>query len=132
MFLLFAGKASDAAQSAYYDPNRPQCAYVPPPSYYVSTFFLNQFMIFMYIFCTDICIFFFVGTSTILSNEWRQKNTVIVKLACPFHSIIFFLLFYTRTYYNQYHKFTCHNDYILCMLLSFQFLHHFQYFLYRL
>ncbi|XP_065215473.1 WW domain-binding protein 2 isoform X1 [Planococcus citri] len=28
------GKASDAAQSAYYDPNRPQCAYVPPPSYY--------------------------------------------------------------------------------------------------
>lgn len=34
--LIFSGKASDAAQSAYYDPNRPQCAYVPPPSYYVS------------------------------------------------------------------------------------------------
>ncbi|KAL1129114.1 hypothetical protein AAG570_013645 [Ranatra chinensis] len=29
-------KAAEAAQSAYYDPNRPQCAYVPPPAYYVS------------------------------------------------------------------------------------------------
>lgn len=28
------GRATDPAQSAYYDPNRPQCAYVPPPSYY--------------------------------------------------------------------------------------------------
>ncbi|XP_065340417.1 WW domain-binding protein 2 [Cloeon dipterum] len=27
-------KAMEAAQSAYYDPNRPQCAYVPPPAYY--------------------------------------------------------------------------------------------------
>lgn len=30
-------KAAEAAQSAYYDPNQPQCAYVPPPAYYVST-----------------------------------------------------------------------------------------------
>lgn len=30
-------KAAEAAQSAYYDPNKPQCAYVPPPAYYVST-----------------------------------------------------------------------------------------------
>ena len=29
-------KAAEAAQSAYYDPNRPQTAYVPPP-YNVST-----------------------------------------------------------------------------------------------
>ncbi|XP_018303382.1 WW domain-binding protein 2 isoform X2 [Mycetomoellerius zeteki] len=29
-------KAAEAAQSAYYDPNRPQCAYVPPPEYYES------------------------------------------------------------------------------------------------
>lgn len=29
-------KAAEAAQSAYYDPSRPQCAYVPPPAYYVS------------------------------------------------------------------------------------------------
>lgn len=29
-------KAAEAAQSAYYDPNKPQCAYVPPPAYYVS------------------------------------------------------------------------------------------------
>lgn len=29
-------KAAEAAQSAYFDPNRPQMAYVPPPSYYVS------------------------------------------------------------------------------------------------
>jgi len=28
------GKAAEAAQSAYYDPNKPQCAYVPPPEYY--------------------------------------------------------------------------------------------------
>ncbi|XP_075224258.1 WW domain-binding protein 2-like isoform X2 [Lycorma delicatula] len=27
-------KAAEAAQSAYYDPNRPQCAFVPPPAYY--------------------------------------------------------------------------------------------------
>ncbi|KAG8236751.1 hypothetical protein J437_LFUL015580 [Ladona fulva] len=27
-------KAAEAAQSAYFDPNRPQCAYVPPPAYY--------------------------------------------------------------------------------------------------
>ncbi|XP_050533318.1 WW domain-binding protein 2 isoform X1 [Daktulosphaira vitifoliae] len=27
-------KAAEAAQSAYFDPNRPQMAYVPPPSYY--------------------------------------------------------------------------------------------------
>ncbi|KAI5697716.1 hypothetical protein M8J76_000607 [Diaphorina citri] len=27
-------KESEAAQSAYYDPNRPNCAYVPPPAYY--------------------------------------------------------------------------------------------------
>ncbi|XP_051175182.1 WW domain-binding protein 2 [Leptopilina boulardi] len=29
-------KAAEAAQSAYYDPNKPQCAYVPPPAYYES------------------------------------------------------------------------------------------------
>jgi hypothetical protein len=29
-------KAAEAAQSAYYDPNRPQMAFVPPPAYYVS------------------------------------------------------------------------------------------------
>ncbi|XP_018912694.1 WW domain-binding protein 2 isoform X2 [Bemisia tabaci] len=29
-------KAGEAAQSAYYDPNKPQCAYVPPPAYYES------------------------------------------------------------------------------------------------
>ncbi|KZC13474.1 PREDICTED: WW domain-binding protein 2 [Dufourea novaeangliae] len=29
-------KAAEAAQSAYYDPSRPQCAYVPPPAYYES------------------------------------------------------------------------------------------------
>ncbi|KAF7996578.1 hypothetical protein HCN44_002224 [Aphidius gifuensis] len=34
--LLADAKASEAAQSAYYDPNRPQCAYVPPPAYYES------------------------------------------------------------------------------------------------
>ncbi|XP_071452229.1 WW domain-binding protein 2 [Hetaerina americana] len=27
-------KAAEAAQSAYFDPSRPQCAYVPPPAYY--------------------------------------------------------------------------------------------------
>ncbi|XP_017779187.1 PREDICTED: WW domain-binding protein 2 isoform X2 [Nicrophorus vespilloides] len=27
-------KAAEAAQSAYYDPNRPQMAFVPPPAYY--------------------------------------------------------------------------------------------------
>jgi len=31
-------KAAEAAQSAYFDPNKPQMAYVPPPSYYVSVF----------------------------------------------------------------------------------------------
>lgn len=36
-FSLLDAKAAEAAQSAYYDPNKPQCAYVPPPSYYVST-----------------------------------------------------------------------------------------------
>lgn len=30
-------KAAEAAQSAYYDPNQPQMAYVPPPAYYVSS-----------------------------------------------------------------------------------------------
>uniref|UniRef100_A0A1B6G3T8 GRAM domain-containing protein n=1 Tax=Cuerna arida TaxID=1464854 RepID=A0A1B6G3T8_9HEMI len=29
-------KAAEAAQSAYFDPNKPQCAYVPPPAYYES------------------------------------------------------------------------------------------------
>ncbi|XP_031840205.1 WW domain binding protein 2 isoform X2 [Nomia melanderi] len=29
-------KAAEAAQSAYYDPSKPQCAYVPPPAYYES------------------------------------------------------------------------------------------------
>lgn len=33
-------KAAEAAQSAYYDPNRPQMAYVPPPAYYVK-YFIN-------------------------------------------------------------------------------------------
>jgi len=37
--LLSDAKAAEAAQSAYYDPNRPQCAYVPPPEYYVSVIF---------------------------------------------------------------------------------------------
>lgn len=43
MFLLICvriildAKAAEAAQSAYYDPNRPQMAYVPPPYYYVSS-----------------------------------------------------------------------------------------------
>ncbi|EZA60524.1 hypothetical protein X777_14550 [Ooceraea biroi] len=32
--LCIHAKAAEAAQSAYYDPNRPQCAYVPPPEYY--------------------------------------------------------------------------------------------------
>lgn len=37
LFLLLSQeKAGEAAQSAYYDPNKPQCAYVPPPAYYVS------------------------------------------------------------------------------------------------
>jgi len=36
IFYLSDAKAAEAAQSAYYDPNRPQCAYVPPPEYYVS------------------------------------------------------------------------------------------------
>lgn len=33
---ILDAKAAEAAQNAYYDPNRPQCAYVPPPAYYVS------------------------------------------------------------------------------------------------
>jgi len=37
MFIL-GSKAAEAAQSAYYDPNKPQYAYVPPPAYYVSTY----------------------------------------------------------------------------------------------
>lgn len=36
MLFLLDAKAAEAAQSAYYDPNRPQMAYVPPPAYYVS------------------------------------------------------------------------------------------------
>ncbi|KAF5269593.1 hypothetical protein FQR65_LT05931 [Abscondita terminalis] len=35
-------KAAEAAQSAYYDPNRPQMAYVPPPSYYENPPTYNQ------------------------------------------------------------------------------------------
>lgn len=35
-------KAAEAAQSAYYDPNKPQCAYVPPPAYYVSIAICDQ------------------------------------------------------------------------------------------
>lgn len=34
-------KAAEAAQSAYYDPNRPQTAYVPPP-YNVSSYLLLE------------------------------------------------------------------------------------------
>lgn len=33
-------KEAEAAQSAYYDPNVPQTAYVPPPAYYVNLKFL--------------------------------------------------------------------------------------------
>ncbi|KAF5293595.1 hypothetical protein FQA39_LY03080 [Lamprigera yunnana] len=35
-------KAAEAAQSAYYDPNQPQMAYVPPPSYYENPPTYNQ------------------------------------------------------------------------------------------
>ncbi|XP_057661066.1 WW domain-binding protein 2 isoform X1 [Diorhabda carinulata] len=35
-------KAHEAAQSAYYDPNRPQMAYVPPPAYYENPPTYNQ------------------------------------------------------------------------------------------
>jgi len=35
-------KAAEAAQSAYYDPNRPQMAYVPPPAYYENPPSYNQ------------------------------------------------------------------------------------------
>lgn len=36
-YIIFTdAKAAEAAQSAYFDPNKPQMAYVPPPSYYVS------------------------------------------------------------------------------------------------
>jgi hypothetical protein len=41
MIHISDAKAAEAAQSAYYDPNRPQCAYVPPPAYYVSTTLTN-------------------------------------------------------------------------------------------
>lgn len=34
-------KAAEAAQSAYYDPNQPQTAYVPPP-YNVSTIYIKS------------------------------------------------------------------------------------------
>ncbi|XP_066250394.1 WW domain-binding protein 2 isoform X1 [Euwallacea similis] len=37
-------KAAEAAQSAYYDPNRPQMAYVPPPAYYENPPTYNQAM----------------------------------------------------------------------------------------
>ncbi|CAG9767163.1 unnamed protein product [Ceutorhynchus assimilis] len=37
-------KAAEAAQSAYYDPNRPQMAYVPPPAYYENPPSYNQAM----------------------------------------------------------------------------------------
>lgn len=41
---MFAeAKAAEAAQSAYYDPNQPQMAYVPPPAYYVSKIFLKSY-----------------------------------------------------------------------------------------
>lgn len=33
---LFADAKSQEAAQAYYDPNQPQTAYVPPPAYYVS------------------------------------------------------------------------------------------------
>lgn len=40
-YIIFTdSKAAEAAQSAYFDPNRPQMAYVPPPSYYVSFNFI--------------------------------------------------------------------------------------------
>lgn len=32
-------KAAEAAQSAYYDPNQPQMAFIPPPAYYVSVLY---------------------------------------------------------------------------------------------
>lgn len=38
-FSLLDTKEAEAAQSAYFDPSRPQTAYVPPPAYYVSVFF---------------------------------------------------------------------------------------------
>lgn len=36
IYTITEAKAAEAAQSAYYDPNQPQMAYVPPPAYYVS------------------------------------------------------------------------------------------------
>lgn len=36
LYVYTYAKAAEATQSAYYDPNRPQCAYVPPPAYYES------------------------------------------------------------------------------------------------
>lgn len=47
-FYHLDSKATEAAQSAYYDPNRPQCAYVPPPEYYVSIFILRVFKIIIF------------------------------------------------------------------------------------
>jgi len=41
---LSDAKAAEAAQSAYYDPNRPQCAYVPPPEYYVSYVLITKYL----------------------------------------------------------------------------------------
>ncbi|CAG9812541.1 unnamed protein product [Phaedon cochleariae] len=35
-------KAAEAAQSAYYDPNQPQMAYIPPPAYYENPPSYNQ------------------------------------------------------------------------------------------
>lgn len=71
------GKASDAAQSAYFDPNRPQCAYVPPPAYYVSCQKLlpypdNDFLLKWYS-----SIFWFAGaTASLPGKRYRQKNTM--------------------------------------------------------
>lgn len=39
-------KEAEAAQSAYFDPSRPQTAYVPPPAYYVSLIWnIGEFVI---------------------------------------------------------------------------------------
>lgn len=45
-FMYIDAKAAEAAQSAYYDPNRPQMAYVPPPAYYVSIYWIIIFLTF--------------------------------------------------------------------------------------
>lgn len=39
-FATLDTKETEAAQSAYYDPNSPQTAYVPPPAYYVSLLYI--------------------------------------------------------------------------------------------